>query len=116
MPPDGNLYLIDGGVATGPCGKPGSAQVQLLPVAIFALIFYVVGFPLLVAFLLRRFKEKIMEDQYLLAVGMGWDRLTNPNALIVRQGIGRLYNLFKPTCVKGRPRAACAHTLLCTQY
>jgi hypothetical protein len=98
-PPDGNVYLIDGGVATGPCGKPGSAQVQLLPVAIFALLLYVVGFPLIVAGLLWKFKEKIMEDQYLLAVGMGWDRLSNPNALVVRNSIGRLYNLFKPTCV-----------------
>jgi hypothetical protein len=96
-PPDGNLYLITGGVSTGVCGAPGSASVVLQPLAVFALICYVIGFPALVGALLWRFRERVMEDQLLRANGTGGDALSNPHALAVRECLGRMYFLFKPT-------------------
>ena len=41
---------------------------------------YTIGYPVLLAIHWWRNRELIMEDQLLRAKGVGWDRLTNPNA------------------------------------
>jgi len=96
-PPDGNLYLISAGVEGDPCGTPGGTQAVLLPWALLALFLYVLGYPAGVAWALRRYKELIMEDQLIRAKGVGFDRLSNPNAYDVRLAFSRVYYMFKPT-------------------
>jgi hypothetical protein len=44
-----------------------------------------------------RRRALIVEDQLLRALGTGWDKLTNPHALWLRQSYGRSYYQFKPS-------------------
>jgi hypothetical protein len=86
-------YLV---AALEPCGLPGGIQHRLLPGAITTLFCYVIGYPLLVFFVLYTQREKIMEDQYIRAKGQGDDKLSNPNALEIRKRFSRLYFQYKP--------------------
>ena len=54
---------------------------MLIPIAIAALIIYTFGFPLYVGYVWFRYKELIMEDQYLRAHELGYSRKTNPRFL-----------------------------------
>ena len=94
-PPDGNEYLQ---VVHEVCdvGKPGGTQRKLIIPAIVGLVVYTVGYPALVALVLARNRELVMEDQLLRAKGVGNDRLTNPHAYEFRKRWGGLYYQFKP--------------------
>ena len=61
------------------CGQKGGVQLQLLPFAVLGLVFYVMGYPVLVATLLYRNRDQMREDQLLRAMGTGNTRLTNPH-------------------------------------
>ncbi len=61
------------------CGKKGGVQLLLLPWAVLGLVFYVIGYPVLVVFVLWRYRYQMMEDQLLRAMGTGKTRLTNPH-------------------------------------
>jgi hypothetical protein len=78
------------------CGKPGGIQATLLPLAVLAVVIYILGYPAGVARLLYTYRELTMEDQLLRAKGVGDDKLTNPNAFAFRERWGRLYYQFRP--------------------
>ena len=78
------------------CGKPGGIQATLLPLAVLAVVIYILGYPAGVARLLWTYRELTMEDQLLRAKGVGDDKLTNPNAFAFRERWGRLYYQFRP--------------------
>jgi hypothetical protein len=63
------------------CGKKGGVQLTLMPLAVIALVLYVIGYPLLVMYLLWRFRDEMREDQLLRAMGLGTTRLTNPHGM-----------------------------------
>ncbi len=92
-PPDGHLYLD---VVFEECGIPGGLQMTLLPMAVVALVVYVVGYPSLLATLLWKSRVAIMEDQLLRAKGLGNSRSTNPNAYDVRKRLHKMYYQFRP--------------------
>jgi hypothetical protein len=52
-----------------PCNKPGGMQLRMLPFAILAFMAYAVGFPLVLALILIRFRRLIMEDQVSVSSG-----------------------------------------------
>jgi len=93
QPPDGKEYLL---VVFEECGLAGGIQMTLLPFALAALLLYVMGYPILVAKLLRKNKMLIMEDQLLRANNKGDDRNTNRNAYDTRKKYSKLYYHFKP--------------------
>ena len=68
------------------CGKSGGVQATLVPVAVVALLVYVLGFPAALVAVLWQNRERIMEDQL----------LSNPNAFVLRTALGRMYYQFKP--------------------
>ena len=63
------------------CGLKGGVQLQLMPFAVLGLVFYVMGYPALVATLLYRNRDQMREDQLLRAMGTGDTRLTNPHGV-----------------------------------
>jgi hypothetical protein len=93
------------------CGKPGGVQVRLLPFAIIGLAVYVLGYPLVVAFILYRNRDQMREDQLLRAMGTGSTRLTNPHGMLwQRISIGYLRGCL--LCV-AKGTIACRMPLLC---
>ena len=93
-PPDGNLYLA-GDMER--CTVPVSGtQAALIPLALFSLLGYTVAYPCILAYNLYKNRELVMEDQLLRAKGVGNDKMSNPNALWIRQMFGRSYFQFKP--------------------
>ena len=92
-PPDGKSYMT---AVFEECGKPGGIQMTLLPLAVLAVVIYILGYPAGVARLLYTYRELTMEDQLLRAKGVGDDKLTNPNAFAFRERWGRLYYQFRP--------------------
>ena len=76
-PPDGKLYLA---AVFEECGVPGGTQATLMPWAIIATIVYIIGYPVIVGWMLWSRRDYIMEDQLLRAKGVGDDKLTNPHA------------------------------------
>ncbi len=68
------------------CGKPGGVQVRLLPFAVIGLVVYVLGYPLVVGFILYRNRDQMREDQLLRAMGTGSTRLTNPHGRMLLRG------------------------------
>ncbi len=86
------------------CGKPGGVQVRLLPLAIIGLVVYVLGYPLVVGFILYRNRDQMREDQLLRAMGTGSTRLTNPHGRLVTgamccgAGAGAGAHGLKPRC------------------
>ena len=94
QPPDGNLYFLS---TMEKCTSPISGtQAQLMPLALFALLVYSIGYPAYLARTLYKYRETAMEDQILRAKGVGNDKMTNPNALWMRRMFGRSYFQFKP--------------------
>ena len=45
------------------CNKPGGMQLRLLPFAIGSFMAYTVGFPLILALVLIKYRKRIYEDQ-----------------------------------------------------
>lgn len=92
-PPDGHEYLE---IVFEDCATPGGMHQTLLPFAILAFCTYTVGYPVLVALILFRNKERVKEDQLLRARATGETRDTNPNCHDFRKRYSRLYFHFKP--------------------
>jgi hypothetical protein len=59
-PPDGHRYLE---VVFVQCNKPGGMQLRMLPFAITAFLVYSIGFPVVLAVVLIKYRRLIMEDQ-----------------------------------------------------
>ena len=78
------------------CGKPGGLQMTLMPVAILGIVFYSIGFPALIGYVLFKHKLNIMFDQLLRAQEEGQDRFENPIAYETRKAYSRLYYQYKP--------------------
>ena len=57
---DGPRYLE---VVFVQCNKPGGMQLRLLPFAIGSFMAYTVGFPLILALVLIKYRKRIYEDQ-----------------------------------------------------
>ena len=66
-PPDGNYYMQDVGTDEGVCYKKGSLQQDLQPWAILCFIFYVIGFPVMIAPIICLNSERVYKDQLLRA-------------------------------------------------
>ena len=49
------------------CGLPGGVQMTLLPFAISSLLVYTLGFPVMTAIVIWKYRLLIMEDQLLRA-------------------------------------------------
>jgi hypothetical protein len=79
------------------CWVPGGVQMRLVYWSIPAIIIYVVGFPVYVLYIVKKYKELIKEDQLLRAMGYGDSRLENPFAYFVRVRYHRIYYHFKPS-------------------
>jgi hypothetical protein len=88
-----HLYLV---AVFEECGVAGGTQLTLMPWAIIAILVYAIGYPVVVATILWRNRELIMEDQLLRAKGTGHDRLTNPRAYEMRKRFRNLYYQFRP--------------------
>lgn len=88
---DGQTYMA----ATGePCGGP--TQKALVAPAIIGIIFFTIGYPMLVAWILWKHRFWMQLDQLLLAGSSRYDRVTNPSTLWMHQRYSRLYYAFKP--------------------
>lgn len=91
-----------------PCWEGEHARV--VPFAVIGLVVYVIGFPAATAWVLRKHRELIKEDQLLRAMDVGRDRRTNPNAYELRKRYHKLYYLFKPSmflCVQSVESRVC---------
>jgi len=91
--PDGKEYLEAVFVE---CYAPGGLHMMLLPWAVFFFIFYSMGYPALVAFILFNNVEKVKEDQILRARNTGESRSTNPHCYDFRKRYHMIYYQFKP--------------------
>ena len=74
--------------------------MQLLPLAIVAVIVYTIGYPTVLLFLFWRNRERIQRDQYLRACGKGDKRDSGDlfNVYHVRKRYSAIYYQFKPRC------------------
>ena len=70
------------------CYEEGGLQMQLLPLAIVAVIVYTIGYPTVLLFLFWRNRERIQRDQYLRACGKGDKRIRD---------LFNVYHVRKPT-------------------
>jgi len=96
-PDEGKYYLTAG--SGEECYVPGGTQQILFPGAVAAAFFYIVGYPLLVAYIIYTNRFLAAEDQLIRAKGVGDDKLTNPRAYVLRKRFSRVYYQFKPTFV-----------------
>ena len=98
-PPDGKTYLS---MVFEECGLPGGVQETLMPWAVLALLFYVIGFPIVSAYVLFKNKVGIKKDQLLFLVKLPegpeeYERAARElNVYRLRKYIGRLYQFFVP--------------------
>merc|ERR1711968_116201 len=72
---------------------------RLLPLAVFFFLFYSIGYPAVVGYILYRGRESAKEDQLLRANNTGHTRKTNPNCYDFRKRYHKLYYNFKPDFV-----------------
>jgi hypothetical protein len=93
-PKSGRVYMADKPLEE--CWKPGGLQSRLIAPAIIVLTFYCVGFPMAIFFIYKANRKKIFADQMLRARGTGNSRLNNPH-FAFRQGLGKLYYMYKPS-------------------
>jgi hypothetical protein len=99
-PDDGFLYTqfadenCDGGMCR--CNDPNHLQTKLVLPAILGLIFYTLGYPVFVYFILRKNKNLVKEDQLLRTLNTGDSERTNKNAYHLRRRYHKLYYHFKP--------------------
>merc|ERR1712100_216240 len=110
-PPDGYMYTdftdldCEGGMCI--CYEPYSGidalfndahrvQQRLMFFSFPAMAMYMLGFPLYVLYIVRRFKILIKEDQLLRAHGVGDTEADNPFAYHIRIKFHRVYYHFKP--------------------
>lgn len=89
---DGQTYMA---ATFEPCGGP--LQRSLIPPSVLVILFYTVGLPAFLAYVLYRHRFWIMEDQLLRArTGRGEERAFNRATVSVQRRYGRLYYAFKP--------------------
>jgi hypothetical protein len=82
------------------CYMEGGLQMQLLPLAVLAVIVYTIGYPSALLMLFWRNRDRIQRDQYLRACGKG-DKRDNSdlfNVYHVRKRYSAIYYQFKPRC------------------
>ncbi|KAA0148487.1 hypothetical protein FNF31_07409 [Cafeteria roenbergensis] len=92
---DDALYMAAG--TLDKCGEPGGLQARLQPFAVFFLLFYTLGLPLVLLVIMYRKRFVIMTDQLLRAKGMGFKRATNSDeGYQLRKMIGRVYFAYRP--------------------
>lgn len=97
LPPDLHRYLQSvGTTASGDCEAPTGVYRTLLPLSITSCALYVLGIPAFIALLMTGSRERVTLDQHLRAVGIGDDRLSNPQAYSTRKALGRLYGAYRP--------------------
>ena len=70
-------------------------HAQMRPFAYLSLVFYAIGFPVLFAFILYKYRNEIRADQELRMRGTGNSRATNPY-FHIRQRFQKLYGVFSP--------------------
>ena len=98
-PSDGKTYLQ---MVFEECGLPGGVQETLMPWAVLALIFYVIGFPIVSGYFLYKHKNDIKKDQllYLVKLPEGkeeYERAARELKVYrLRKYMGRLYQFFVP--------------------
>ena len=96
-PSDGHKYMAEVGADGGLCYADGTLQQKLKPWAVLCFIVYVLGFPLLVGYILFANKDKIMTAQVMQAAR---SRRLYKNEKIstfrFRMMFSRLYYQFKP--------------------
>jgi hypothetical protein len=82
------------------CYMEGGLQMQLLPLAVLAVIVYTIGYPSVLLTLFWRNRDRIQRDQYLRACGKGDKRDTSDlfNVYHVRKRYSAIYYQFKPRC------------------
>ncbi|KAA0161835.1 hypothetical protein FNF31_03620 [Cafeteria roenbergensis] len=99
VPSDGKTYLQ---MVFEECGLPGGVQETLMPWAVLALIFYVIGFPVVSGYFLFKHKNDIKKDQllYLVKLPEGkeeYERAARELKVYrLRKYMGRLYQFFVP--------------------
>jgi len=97
-PSDGYRYMAEVGADGGRCYKEGTLQQELEPWAVLAFIFYTIGFPGFVGYMLFTNRDKVMHAQVLRAAGKTDDvTLTEKqNVMRFRMMFNRMYYQFKP--------------------
>ena len=73
-------------------------QARLMPVALFYLFLYTIGYPAVVAYIVFRYRLRIMEDQVLVTKDTGDTRASNPHCYDFRKKYQKLYYQFRPDC------------------
>lgn len=74
-----------------PCYEEGGVHLRILPWAIVAFVFYALGYPTLIGYVMLKNRKVAEEDQLLRALGTGDSHRTNPNAYVFRRCWHRLY-------------------------
>jgi len=103
-PSDGYLYTeftsfkCDGGGLCR-CDEEGGVQQSLVPAAIAFLLVYTLGFPLFCLIIIYFNKDRVVQDQYLRAHGIGDTRESNPEAYDLRKRYHLLYMYYTPNNV-----------------
>ena len=96
-PPDGHKYMVEVGANGGRCYKSGTLQQQLEPWAVLCLIFYVIGFPSYVGYILFTNREKVMYAQVIRASGsVEAEQNEKPAIKRFKAMYNSLYYQFKP--------------------
>ena len=82
------------------CYEEGSLQVQLLPFAVFGILFYTIGYPIILGTIMWRNRVRIQRDQFLRSSGLGDKRDPTDlyNVYNIRKRYSALYYQFKPRC------------------
>lgn len=98
VPSDGYRYMAEVGADGGKCYKEGTLQQELEPWAVLAFIFYTIGFPAFIGYMLFTNRDKVMHAQVLRAAGKTDDvTLTEKqNVMRFRMMFNRMYYQFKP--------------------
>lgn len=100
-------------IAFEQCGTAGGLQARLIPVSLAGLLLFGAGYPLTIAWLLRKHNEQIVEDQLLLAAGIGDTPASNPRAYLLRQYLAAVYQDFKPGHHYAALLHLCRRALVC---
>jgi hypothetical protein len=93
-PPDGNFYLA--GTPAMACFTTNTRWSNMALASAFAILVYTLAYPTIVFVVWALNRRLIIEDQLLRAKCTGDDRLTNPNALHLRQAFSRIYYQYQP--------------------
>jgi hypothetical protein len=93
-PKSGRTYMADKPLEE--CWVEGGLQSRLIIPAACVLIFYCIGFPILIFIVYYCNRKKIFDDQMLRARGTGDDKNTNSDYLF-RKSFSKLYFMFKPS-------------------